>query len=60
MEVASCEAVTCMVPRPGVRAVLEVPEGTPRGTGVGLSGQYNGGQKMRAWRWEYFHGVFWI
>ena len=46
------------LPRPGVKAVLEVPEGTPRGTGVGLSGQYNGGQKMRAWRWEYFHGFF--
>lgn len=25
------------LPRPGVKAVLEVPEGTPRGIGVGLS-----------------------
>ena len=46
------------LPRPGVKAVLAVPEGTPRGIGVGLSGQCHGGQKMRAWRWEYSHGIF--
>ena len=47
------------LPRPGVKAVLAVPEGTPRGIGVGLSGQCHGGQKMRAWRWEYSPGIFW-
>ena len=46
------------LPRPGVKAVPAVPEGTPRGIGVGLSGQCHGGQKMRAWRWEYSHGIF--
>ena len=41
------------LPRPGVKAVLEVPEGTPRGIGVGLSDNAMEGLEVGVFSWDF-------